>query len=545
MKTFFAFKRLVCTVLANSVLFTSLAWPWQHVQAAPNQYTPNFRNECSVVDCAFQYPVPVDTWQEVATMFNPQGLKGKVDGREYFAGEQWMALGQYAAGVLGLSSSEVGLKAWMQPTIQPHPWVIARFVPERGELRINVIKNYKFPDGTQKVLVTDYTPQHGRWAVVRRQFRDKSENWSPYTRGIDPFYPKHMQALPNPTDPVFYNMSIGAAQVAVGQAMMHHKAPFAFFIETSLRLDQRQSTSGNLLKKKITTTTIGYARPKVYLASPLSMSTQRNSLDPSMMAVICPRTTPCTHADQLAFSGFVLELLEGGNIPNIEEEIYRNVESKSSWTGVAFMLVTAALTWGAGAMVAGTGNWAVANGQIVAATQAATVALPNAIAGTTIAAAAGMGYATINGMLQGGPLTSAQESWLGQMGMTPQQVSMGVSDGSYCNNAHCTGLYAAASARHIESGSPGTPQSGNNLQATKQLIEGNCPLTLTRAQCLAQGLEPGGTARADTHPNIAINAKDFTRKRQACINAGYGRDQKTLNYCMATAVYIDESDSAD
>lgn len=432
------------------------------------------------------------------------------------------------------------LKAWMQPTIQPHPWVVARFLPERGELRINILKNYKFPDGTQKVLVADYTPAHGRWSVVRRQFRDPSENRSPYTRGIDPFYPKHWKS---DTDPTFYNMSIGAAQVAVGQAMMHHQAPYAIFVETSLRLDQRQTTSGNMLRKKVTTTTTGHARPKIYLASPLSMSAQRNSITPSMMAVVCPRTTTCSHPDQLAFAGFVLEELSGGNIPNIEEEIYRKVESKSSWTGVAFMLVTAALTWGTGAMIAGTGSWGVAGGQIVGLSSGLAGAAP--IAGTTIAASAGMGYATINGMLQGGPLTSPQQNWLGQMGMTADQVSLGVSDGSYCNNAHCTGLYAAASARHIQSGNPGTPQSSNNLQATRQLIEGNCPVSLSRAQCLAQGLEPGATPRSDTHPNIAMNAKDFERKRQACIGAGYGRDQKTLYHCMATAVYIDQSDSAD
>jgi hypothetical protein len=107
-----------------------------------------------------------------------------------------------------------------------------------------------------------------------------------------------MQALPNPTDPVFYNMNIAAAQVAVGQAMMHHSAPFAFFVETSLRLDQSQAESGNLLRKTITTT-VGYAKPKIYLASPLSMSTQRNNINPSMMAVICPRTTTCNHLAHL------------------------------------------------------------------------------------------------------------------------------------------------------------------------------------------------------------------------------------------------------
>ena len=194
-------------------------------------------------------------------------------------------------------------------------------------------------------------------------------------------------------------------------------------------------------------------------------------------------------------------------------------------------------------MIAGTGSWGVAGGQIVGLTSSAIQG--GAIAGTTIAAGAGLGYATINGMLEGGPLSSPQQNWLGQMGMTPEQVSMGVSDGSYCNNAHCTGLYAAASARHIQSGNPGTPQSGNNFQATRQLIEGNCPVNLSRAQCLANGLEPGGTPRSDSHPNIAYNSKDFERKRQACINAGYGRDQKKLYNCMATAVYIDESDSAD
>ncbi|MCO4088219.1 MAG: hypothetical protein HEQ17_04435 [Limnohabitans sp.] len=114
-----------------------------------------------------------------------------------------------------------------------------------------------------------------------------------------------------------------------------------------------------------------------------------------------------------------------------------------------------------------------------------------------------------------------------------------------CRGHRCTGLYSAASTKRIQSGNPGTPQSGNNFQGTRRLIEGNCPVTLTRAQCLAQGLVPGVTPRADTPPNIAYNAKDFTRKRQACINAGFGREQKTFYNCMATAYFTDESDRPD
>ena len=87
------FKKVVCTLLANAIVFTTLSTPLQQVQAQTPQPVgqtswtmPTYRNECSVVECAFQYQVPVDKWQEVATIFNPQGHRGKVDGREYYAG---------------------------------------------------------------------------------------------------------------------------------------------------------------------------------------------------------------------------------------------------------------------------------------------------------------------------------------------------------------------------------------------------------------------------------------------------------------------------
>ena len=164
-----------------------------------------------------------------------------------------------------------------------------------------------------------------------------------------------------------------------------------------------------------------------------------------------------------------------------------------------------------------------------------------AIAGTTVSAAAGMGYATINGLIQGGPIDSIQQNWLGQMGLNPEDVTNGTTDGSYCNTTHCQALYDKASERHIQSGNPGTPESTNNFQGTRQLLEGNCPLTLTAAQCIEQGLDPGKTQRTDSHTNRAYTTEDFERKRQPCINAGYGGSQASLYRCMASYLYLEET----
>lgn len=94
---------------------------------------------------------------------------------------------------------------------------------------------------------------------------------------------------------------------------------------------------------------------------------------------------------------------------------------------------------------------------------------------------------------------------------------------------------------HIQTGNPGTTQSGGNFQGTTQLIEGNCPVSLTAAQCVSQGLNPGQTPRADSHTNRAYNAEVFERKRQSCVNAGYGSNQQSLYKCLAASVVIDDS----
>ena len=197
---------------------------------------------------------------------------------------------------------------------------------------------------------------------------------------------------------------------------------------------------------------------------------------------------------------------------------------------LAFALITVALVWAGGAIIAGSPAWAVSGGQIVAAASV-TGNTAAAIAGTTVAAGFGAAYAVTSALDQGVQLNDPQKRWLGDMGLQASQVPLGTGSPAPCTNAHCSGTRANTSARHV--------QSSTNLAPTRELVQGNCDVRLSRAQCLAQGLNPGQTPRSDSHPS-AVTAQDFERKRQACLGAGQGASQALLYRCMATAVYFTE-----
>ncbi len=198
---------------------------------------------------------------------------------------------------------------------------------------------------------------------------------------------------------------------------------------------------------------------------------------------------------------------------------------------LAFALITVALVWAGGAIIAGSPAWAVSGGQIVAAASIPAGSAVLATAGTTIAAGFGAAYGVISALDQGVQMNDPQKRWLGDMGLQASQVPLGTGSPAPCTNAHCAGTRANTSARHI--------QSSSNLAPTRELVQGNCDVRLSRAQCLAQGLNPGQTPRSDSHPS-AVTAQDFERKRLACLGAGQGVSQAVLYRCMATAVYFTE-----
>jgi len=548
------FKQWMSAITAASVLWSSMLVPMQAYASDRTAHTidphadpftyvsrsgqdPLVRAECARTPtngCEWQHLVPLDHWEEVASLYNPRGEDAPVDGRQFYEGERWMALGLEAAGILGLNSADIVYKTMQQQVAQP-PWVIARYLAEKAELRLHAVKVIKTPDGFQRVLVADYTPDHGRWHVVWRHFLRSEEKRNPDIRGVNPFT-NFSRGINTKT---FVNVSPGAAQAIMGQAMMHFGAPFGLFIEPQLRLHQWQTTGGNKLRKKITTHTQGFAKPNIFLAAPMNMTQGRNSPDPRLMGMYCPRSGGCTHPDEIVYAGFVLDHVYGGNIPAIEDQLFYTSETKSSWTVVAFALLTAALTWGVGAAMAGSGSWAYAGGFV----PSTSVAVGTGTAASTITATAGLGYAGLSLLTQGGGITSPQRGWFEATGWDPASINNGTLGGATSGNHHAQRLYNEASTRHIQSGNPGTSGSGNNLSGTNMIVQGNCPLDWGRQQCEDAGLDPGMAPRKDMHTNMALNSSDYTRKVKACTDAGYGYNQQILYYCLATAVFIDKRKS--
>jgi hypothetical protein len=253
------------------------------------------------------------------------------------------------------------------------------------------------------------------------------------------------------------------------------------------------------------------------------------------MAVICPRHDGCTHEKHLAWAGVYFQESRGGIFPDIEEQLYEDVETQTSWTALAFALVTVALTWGMGAMAAGSGSWGFSNGAIVATSQGAVEAA--VIAGSSIAAGSGLAYLGINTIMNGGPANSPQGGWLQETGWRAQDIPSGRSDGSYCTNKHCQGTYDRTAERHLQPPAPGLPGAEANMSAVTQVIQGACPVSWTAAQCDAAGQASGMMPRADSYdPRTRSSPEMFEHNRAPCMAAGFGNDNRRLNRCLVTGV---------
>ncbi len=309
--------------------------------------------------------------------------------------------------------------------------------------------------------------------------------------------------------------------------MQYHDSVFALFIETTNRFTQTQSTSGNFLRRTVTTTTTGYASPSFYLAMPLNMSPSRNNINPGAFGVICATgATSCDDEAHVVTGMIALEPLKGGNIPAIEQQLYYNVSSTSSWTTFAFALMTAALTYGAVGMYAAAASGTAAAGGALASAEVTGAAM-------SAAQQAAVFYAGSTQLTQGGSLVSPQSGWMGSVGWDPSGVGNGSSTGATCTNQHCAGLYAAILQKHVNTDVLDSSSSGN-LSATNLIIQGNCDITWTVAACRAAGLNPG---TALYRPDSYVEAKTvYSMKMRAIECKAQGLADKALRQCISPPI---------
>jgi hypothetical protein len=416
-------------------------------------------------------------------------------------GERWITNGREELGQSGVPSNQISSRINSMP--KTAAYVFANYSPENAELIIEVQKVEKSPNGQLVVSRADYTPHHGEFNRWKRDYLTPLEDADASKLGYNPF--QKFRGANN--DPVFHNISWEAAGVAIGMAMRYSDAHIAYIASDKSRMTSRVVKSGGLLKKKITTYVDGFVKPQWFVATPMEVQPEGG------MSSICVKsigastsfgnTSGCDSKYHLASSGVSIASWTGGNMPELEQNVYSYVNQKSSFTVLAFTILTFALTWGVASFA--TMGIGMAGQASISALQAASIG-------------AGV-YAGVAG-LSGAGLTTAQSGWAGNTGdgaLVPDTANMG---------EHQIRLNQGIRNKQILS------REGTGLDSVKQLYAGNCPENWTNAQCVANGLDGGSMHRPDSYreSNVVIELRDAETRCKAT-----GLTGRALAICTAPA----------
>lgn len=385
-------------------------------------------------------------------------------------GERWITNGREDVGKAGISSAQMSSRIDAFP--KTAAFVFAAYAPESAELVIEIQKIEKTPTGQIVVYRGDFTPHHGEFWRWKRDFLTPTEASDVTRVGYNPF--QNFRGVN--TDPVFHNCDWKCANVAIGFAMRYSQAHVAWVAADKTRFTQRTKKSGGAFKKKVTTYIDGWAKPQWFVATPVEMQPDGGMHSICIVntgTTTAGTTSACDSASHIATSGISMVEWTGGNMPNTEEKVYAYVHKKSSFTVIAFTILTFAVTWGLASIAA------TAIGGGLAGTVAGLSPLQAGLLGAGL-------YAGVE-VLGGATLTDAQAAWAGSTGngvLTPNYGAM---------DQHQIRLVQGVQNKQIKS------RVGTGLNGVKSLYSGNCPENYTSAQCKASGLDPGAMRRPDTY----------------------------------------------
>lgn len=414
-------------------------------------------------------------------------------------GERWITQGREDIGKAGLSSKDMSDRIAQFP--KNMQYVFAAYSPETTTLHVEVQKIEKLPNGKIEIRNADFTPWHGEhWKRGQKYLTPAEKSWDPFRAGYNPFE-KFKGA--STTDKVFHNVSWAAAKVIIGHAQRYYNAPISFTALTSSRFTQDVKTSSGLFTSTITVTVKGFARPKWYVGTPVELQPTGE------MGAICvgPGGTAagCDAPEHVAHAGVTFMPWEGGNMPSVEDMVYKWVQSTTSFTVLFFAVILAILTWGI-ALIATAGAGVVISGVTISA--------------GTLGAVAGITYGLAFSAFSGNGLLDAQAGFFGDVGDGVLQAPSADANA----NKHTKNLAKAIQENHID------PVYGYGLSGPTQLYKGACPEGYTVQQCNDAGLDPGTMWRPDTYAEFNT-VLDMRERFEKCKELGY--TGPALNQCAA------------
>lgn len=228
------------------------------------------------------------------------------------------------------------------------------------------------------------------------------------------------------------------------------------------------------------------------------------------MGMICvgpgATDTTCDSPNRIAHAGVTFMPWDGGNMPAIEDNVYKWTQTQSGFTVLFFAVVIGVLTWGI-ASVATMGAGISLGG---------TTILPS-----TMGLAAGATYAVASTALHsGGGLTQLQGGFFGATGSGVLAPPTEASDASI----HTKNLAQAIQQTNVD------PIYGHKLTGATRLYKGLCPEGWTVQQCKASNLDPGTMWRPDTYAEYNT-VLDLRARYDKCKADGY--TGTALNQCAA------------
>lgn len=346
-------KKLISSLVAASLVATSTLPGLASAQTCDAYSARSGQSaECAAKDIG-GVPVayPKFTWTQLSELATvaPQGGALRVQG-----GPQAISLANRTALALNLDSSVVGMMTSLTPSNVPY--VLGRYNPMDGTLRIDVFKLEKTTGAgapVVRLLQSQFTPRHGDAWKASRAYISPDEFKSGNTPGVNPF-----SSFIGDGNGIFQNISLNAAQVAIGHAMRAHGAGLGALAITDTRVSTVTTKSGGVFKKTVRTYVYGHAKPQWMLAVPRDVLRNSNGAQEAAYCATDPSRTDCP-LYQTAASGVTFESFSGGTLSAAEDTWLIDFQKKSGLTfigalflGVLGSFALAGLMSGAGAAAA-------------------------------------------------------------------------------------------------------------------------------------------------------------------------------------------------
>lgn len=270
-------------------------------------------------------------WERVSEMPLAQISGGNVAAS---GGSEAVTLANRSASALGLTAADVASVVTLFPANTPY--IFSRYDPLDSTLRIDIFKLEKTIVNGEKragLYRASFTPGNGDFWKASRAYIHPDAFKNGNSPGVNPF-----EAFRNGSSDSFHNVSLTAAQVAVGHAMRYAGAPVAVLQVAETRLSNETQKSGNAFRKKVTTIVKGHAKPRWFIAQPTAFMGRSSNLQMAAYCAADPRVTDCP-LYQTAASGVAFEEFDGGMLSAAEDVWELDRQTKSGWGFLAILIV--------------------------------------------------------------------------------------------------------------------------------------------------------------------------------------------------------------